>query len=103
MLQDTDSTALPKTFCIIEDRHTVQDFAKLQLGEIRSSIQVSLPRLGISVLAHRRRPHTADCFWFDTFQSIFGTFLGVCTCVEDQHSVMPGRPAAASCCAPFSM
>lgn len=51
-LKDMDSTALPKTFCIIEDRHTVQDFAKLQLDEIRSSIQVSLPPPGICVLAH---------------------------------------------------
>jgi hypothetical protein len=39
-----DSTALPASFCIIEDRSTVQDFAKLQLDEIKTGIRVRLPK-----------------------------------------------------------
>lgn len=35
-----DSTALPQNFCIIEDKGTVQDFAKLQLQEIKDAVQV---------------------------------------------------------------
>jgi hypothetical protein len=37
-----DSTALPQNFCIIEDKATVQDFAKLQLQEIKEGIEVSV-------------------------------------------------------------
>ena len=36
---DDDSVALPESFCIIEDRGTVADFASLQLDEISDSIQ----------------------------------------------------------------
>jgi hypothetical protein len=42
--KDMDSTALPTSFCIIEDRNTVQNFAKLQLDEIKSGIQVGFAR-----------------------------------------------------------
>lgn len=35
-----DSTALPQNFCIIEDKGTVQDFAKLQLEEIQDAVVV---------------------------------------------------------------
>ena len=39
-IREMDSAALPVSFCIIEDRSTVQNFAKLQLDEIKQSIQV---------------------------------------------------------------
>lgn len=35
---DTDSTALPENFCIIESRDTVKDFATMQLDEISGNI-----------------------------------------------------------------
>lgn len=50
---NTDSSALPETFCIIGDKATVRDFAKLQLGEISSAIEVSPARLAYAAIIFR--------------------------------------------------
>lgn len=48
-----DSTALPSSFCIIEDRTTVQDFAKLQMAEIKTGIRVSCRGWGAAAVEDR--------------------------------------------------
>lgn len=59
-----DSTALPQNFCIIEDKATVQDFAKLQLQEIKEAVQVRVRELNTCYDTHisRRLPASSVPF-----------------------------------------
>lgn len=51
---DTDSTALPENFCIIESRESVKDFAVLQLEEIEQNIQARRNRIFLLMEEVRR-------------------------------------------------
>ncbi|GBF96052.1 chaperone dnaJ [Raphidocelis subcapitata] len=51
---DTDSFALPETFCIIESRDAVKDFASMQLDEIGDNIAARRNRIFLLMEEVRR-------------------------------------------------
>lgn len=89
-----DSEALPASFCIIEDRNTVQNFAKLQLDEITSSIQVRFPYLCVQAVGHDAHAGIAR---------LRRMLCGACkpTGRRKQHTLLSGyaaKPTAAPAC-----